>query len=65
MNDQRTQERDQGQALLDALTALVDSQELRMMVGNSTEAGAVHLVIPRTLVLRTQTMNAAHLSGSG
>ena len=53
MDRKTSKEESQNQSLFDALTELVDSQELRMMVGNSTEAGAVHLVIPRTLALQT------------
>jgi len=64
MNTETNKEKDKGQSLFDALSELVNGQELKVVIGSNPEAGAVHLVIPRTLVFQTQTVNVAHLSGS-
>jgi len=64
MNTKTNKEEDKGQSLFDALSELGNGQELKVMIGSNPEAGAVHLVIPRTLVLQTQTVNAGYLSGS-
>jgi len=65
MNAETNREEDQGQSLFDALSNLAKGQELKVVIGNSSEAGAVHLVIPRTLLIQTQTAFVAHLSRSG
>lgn len=62
MDTKANMEENKGRALFDALTALVNGEELKMMIGTSPEAGAVHLVLPRSLVIQTQTVNVAHLS---
>ena len=65
MNTETNKEEDQGQSPLDTLLELVNGLELKVAIGSKPEAGAVHLVIPRTLALQMQTVNVAHLLGSG
>jgi hypothetical protein len=62
MDDQTNKEEDKGQPALDAFTELVESEEAQVMIGNSHEAEATHLVLPTSLVFQTQTVNVAHLS---
>jgi hypothetical protein len=65
MNTETNKKEAKSQSLFGALSKLANGKEFKVVIGNGPEAGAVHLVIPRTLVFRTQTVNVAHLSGSG
>ena len=51
MNTEANKKEDNAQSLFDVLTELVESEELKLMIGNNPKSGAVHLVILRTLVL--------------
>ena len=51
MNTETNKEEDQGQSLFDALFELVNRQGLRV-IGSKPEAGAVHLVLPTSTMVR-------------
>lgn len=52
MNAGTNKEEDKGQSLFDAFSALVNGLELEVVIGSKPEAGAVHLVLPTSTMVR-------------